>query len=103
MHAAPSDDSAVPLDAQLRSFLAEGAEVMVATDHDMVTDYTPLIRELGVAGRIASLAGQEITSSVSTPEAPYTFGHANAFPLPLLPRAVPPRCAPRTRAGACAT
>ena len=85
VHAAPSDDSAVPLEARVRSFLAEGAEVMVATDHEMVTDYTPLIRELGVAGRIASLAGQEITSSVSTAEAPYTFGHANAFPLPLRP------------------
>lgn len=85
VHAAPSDDSAVPLDARLRSFLAEGAEVLVATDHEMVTDYAPSIRELGVAGRIASLAGQEVTSSVSTPEAPYTFGHANAFPLPVRP------------------
>jgi hypothetical protein len=85
VHAAPSDDSAVPLDARLRSFLAEGAEVLVATDHETVTDYAPLIRELGVASRIASVAGQEVTSSVSTPEAPYTFGHANAFPLPVLP------------------
>lgn len=81
VHAAPSDDSAVPQDARLRSFLAEGAEVLVATDHETVTDYAPLIHELGVASRIASVAGQEVTSSVSTPEAPYTFGHANAFPL----------------------
>lgn len=85
VHAAPSDDSAVPVDARLRSFLAEGAEVLVATDHEMVTDYAPRIRDLGVADRITSFAGQEVTSSVSTPAAPYTFGHVNAFPLPVRP------------------
>src|SRR4030095_5316393 len=43
------------------------------------------IRAMGLAPQLASVIGQEITSSVSTPEAPYTFGHANAFPLPYRP------------------
>jgi hypothetical protein len=55
--------------------------VLVATDHDMITDYGPVIRELRLASAIASVAGQEVTSNVATPEAPHTFGHANAFPL----------------------
>lgn len=87
VHAAPSDDSALPLATRVATYLAEGAEVLVATDHDVVTDYAPLIRELGLAGEIASVVGQEISSSVPTPEAPYTFGHANAFPLPRDPAA----------------
>ena len=85
VHAAPSDDSALPLDLRVASYVAEGDEVLVATDHDHLTDYGPLIRELGLASRIASVVGQEVTSNVSTPEAPHTFGHANAFPLPYRP------------------
>jgi hypothetical protein len=85
VHAAPSDDSALPLAARVASFVAEGAEVMIATDHDVVTDYGPVIEELQLATAIASVVGQEVTSTVPTPEAPHTFGHANAFPLPRHP------------------
>ena len=62
-----------------------GGEVLVATDHDHLTDYAPSIRELGLASEIASVVGQEMTSSVATEAAPTTFGHANAFPLPYRP------------------
>ncbi len=87
VHAAPSPDTALALAARVTSFVAEGAEVLVATDHDMVTDYAPLIRELGLAGRMASLVGSEVTSEVKTEVAPFTLGHANAFPLPRAPLA----------------
>lgn len=79
VHAGPSDDSSFPLTRRLASYLAEGADVIVATDHDRVTDYSPLIRELGVAGRIASVVGSEITSTVIGGEVPYTAGHYNAL------------------------
>jgi hypothetical protein len=75
----------LPLAARVASFVAEGAEVMIATDHDVVTDYGPVIEELQLATAIASVVGQEVTSTVPTPEAPHTFGHANAFPLPRRP------------------
>ena len=87
VHAAPSPDTALALPARLASYAAEGAEVLVATDHDMVTDYAPLIRQLGLAGRMASIVGSEVTSEVKTEVAPFTLGHANAFPLPLDPLA----------------
>jgi hypothetical protein len=87
VHAAPSPDTALALPARLASFHAEGAEVLIATDHDMITDYAPLVRELGLAGRIASVVGSEITSEVKTEVAPFTIGHANAFPLPRDPLA----------------
>jgi len=87
VHAAPSPDTALSLPARLASFAAEGAEVLVATDHDMITDYAPLIRQLGLAGRMASVVGSEVTSEVKTSVAPFTLGHANAFPMPLAPLA----------------
>jgi hypothetical protein len=87
VHAAPSPDTALALPARLASYAAEGGEILVATDHDMLTDYAPLIRELGLAGRMASIVGSEVTSEVKTDVAPFTLGHANAFPLPLDPLA----------------
>lgn len=87
VHAAPSDDSALPLWLRLSSFVAEGCEILVATDHDHLTDYAPLIRDLQLGGAVASVTGQEVTSNVRTPEAPDTFGHANVFPLPFEPLA----------------
>jgi hypothetical protein len=87
VHAAPSPDTALALPARLASYSAEGAELLIATDHDMVTDYAPLIRQLGLAGRMTSIAGSEVTSEVKTEVAPFTIGHANAFPLPRDPLA----------------
>jgi hypothetical protein len=85
VHAAPSDDSAVPLELRLVSYVAQGAEVLVATDHDLVTDYGPLVRELGLEGRIVTVTGVEVTSSVKTAAVPFTMGHANVFPMPYQP------------------
>ena len=81
VHAEPSDDSTFPLGERAASFAAQGGEVLVATDHDRISDYGPLLRELGLAGQIASVAGSEITSTVHGEADPYTAGHYNVFPL----------------------
>lgn len=73
VHAINSPDSAVPNATRVASFAAEGVEVMVSTDHDFVTDFGPVVRELGLEGSMASLIGCEVT--------PFDFGHQNAFPL----------------------
>ncbi|MBW2231453.1 MAG: PHP domain-containing protein [Deltaproteobacteria bacterium] len=94
VHAAPSDDSALPLRRRIAAFAAQGADVIVSTEHDNVFDYGPLIRQLGLDDRIASLVGVEITSTSKGPNAPSTSGHANAFPLrrdPLAYRGGAPR------------
>jgi hypothetical protein len=87
VHAAPSDDSTVPMRRRLASFVAEGGEVIVSTDHDHVSDYAPLIDSLGLNKRVQSIVGLEVTSTVSTPAAPFTAGHSNVFPLPIAPLA----------------
>ncbi|WP_394828832.1 CehA/McbA family metallohydrolase [Pendulispora albinea] len=88
LHAAPSPDSSVSLEARLASLVSEGIDLAVATDHNHVTDYEPLARELKLS-QLATVRGDEITSAGSR-----LWGHFNAFPLPAPTRAaeeaVPP-------------
>ncbi len=69
------------------SFVAEGAEVLVATDHDQVSDLGPVVRALGLGEELATVAGVELSSSARTAAVPHTSAHANAFPIPHDPRA----------------
>lgn len=87
VHAAPSDDSTVPMHKRLASFVAEGGEVIVSTDHDHISDYAPLIDSLQLGSHVNSIVGLEITSTVSTPAAPFTAGHSNVLPMPRDPLA----------------
>ncbi|RMG17896.1 MAG: hypothetical protein D6729_07945 [Deltaproteobacteria bacterium] len=73
VHAINSPDSPVPNIERVLSFLAEGVDVIVSTDHDYVTDYAPIIESLGASKFIRSVAGDEVTS--------FEWGHFNAFPL----------------------
>ncbi len=80
VHAEPSHDSEVKLDDRVTSLVGEGIEFVAATDHDHVTDYTPIIERLAATTLVRSTTGVEITTS--------SWGHFNAFPYPLL--AAPP-------------
>jgi len=73
VHSVNSPDSPVPLDERVLTFLGEGVTVLVATDHDYITDYMPVIRSLGAEEFITSISGEEVT--------PWDWGHFNAFPL----------------------
>jgi hypothetical protein len=75
LHAVPSGDAPSLLSDRIRSLVASGVEVAVATDHNAVTDYRPVIADLGLSDRIFALSGDEITTR-DTP-----FGHFNAFPV----------------------
>lgn len=76
LHAMPSPDAPQPLADRVRALVATGVEVGVATDHNKVTDYKPVIAELGVGAYVASVVGDEITTRDPS------WGHFNAFPLP---------------------
>ncbi|MEZ4215867.1 MAG: CehA/McbA family metallohydrolase [Myxococcota bacterium] len=85
VHAAPSDDSTVPMATRLATFVAEGGEVIVSTDHDHVSDYAPLVARFGLRDRVRSIVGLEVTGVVRTEVVPASVGHHNVFPLPLRP------------------
>jgi hypothetical protein len=78
LHSVRSEDSNVPLEGRVISLVAEGVEVAVATDHDAITDYAPTIERLGARALLATIVGDEITTSEPN------FGHFNLFPVPTL-------------------
>jgi hypothetical protein len=69
---------------------AEGVEVAVASEHNVVADLEPIVRELHLESALVSIAGDELTTDSS--RAPW--GHANVWPMPL------PRDAGKPRGGA---
>jgi hypothetical protein len=73
LHSAPSNDTVVPVGGRIRSLAGEGVEWAIATDHNVVTDYAPVIRRLGLERWILSSIGEEITTNV--------FGHFNSWPF----------------------
>jgi len=73
VHAAASLDSRVPMRDRVHQFVADGVDLIVSTDHNVIADYAPLIAELGVSDLLASATGDEITTK--------TWGHFGAFPL----------------------
>src|SRR5262249_31809661 len=74
VHAAASLDSRVPMRDRVHQFVADGVDLIVSTDHNVIADYAPVIAELGVRDLLASATGDEITTR--------SWGHFGAFPLP---------------------
>ncbi len=73
IHSEMLTDSQIDLRSRLRAIAAEGIEVPISTDHDFVTDYTPVVQELGLGEFLKPQVGVE-TSSL-------TWGHVNTWPL----------------------
>ena len=74
VHAARSPDSRVPMQDRIYEFVADDVQLIVSTDHNVVSDYDPYIRELNAGRYITSAIGDELTTN--------GWGHFGAFPLP---------------------
>jgi hypothetical protein len=59
---------------RIYEFTADGVDLIVSTDHNVVSDYAPIIAELGAGHLITSLRGDELTTN--------GWGHHGVFPLP---------------------
>jgi len=81
VHSAESFDTSWPLAHQLIAFAANGAEVLVSTEHDRVVDPRPLVAALGLNDRLVAIPGVEITGSYAGGDTPFTLGHLNAYPM----------------------
>ena len=57
--------------------VAEGVEVAVASEHNIIADLQPIVRELGLESRLVEISGDELTTDTSH----RPWGHANVFPL----------------------
>jgi hypothetical protein len=86
VHGAASYDSAIPDRDRVTSFLAAGLDVVVATDHDVVTTYASMLDALGATHALAVIPGVEQTPNipwyyVPGHDLPRTLGHFNFWPL----------------------
>lgn len=77
IHSQPSTDSGLPIDQRVASCADEGLEVAVATDHNYVTDYAPVIAQTGLDPWLLGIPGMELTT--------FEMGHFNGYPLKVDP------------------
>ncbi len=73
VHSQFSLDSSLEIPERLLSYVGEGLEFVVSTDHNYVVDYEPMIEHLKVDQEIASAVGLELTT--------IDRGHFNAYPV----------------------
>ena len=73
VHAAASLDSKVPMRHRVFQFVADGVDLLVSTDHNVVASYAPIVAELGAGDLLATATGDEITTK--------SWGHFGSFPL----------------------
>jgi len=86
VHGRASFDSGIPDVDRVRSFVAQGVDVIAATDHDVIGDYTAVVAELGLEDRVAVMGGLEATQlipwlDVDGEDLPRVIGHFNFWPL----------------------
>ena len=62
MHTNKSDGR-VGVPERIKSVVAEGVDVAVATDHNNITDYYPVLQKLGLNKYLAVIPGSEVTVS----------------------------------------
>jgi hypothetical protein len=76
-HTILSADSPVATRDRVLANAAEAVDVAVASEHNVVVDLAPLVRELGMSRFVVSIPGDELTTDASKKP----WGHANVFPL----------------------
>ncbi len=76
MHTRKSDGS-VSIEERIRSVVAEGVDAAVATDHNLIIDYSEALKKLKLDRYLAVIPGNEVT----TPD----VLHFNAYPLEVRP------------------
>ena len=73
IHAVASHDSGISLETRVATMVSEGVEFMSSTDHDVITDYRPVIERMGL--------GQWVQASVGLETTTIEIGHYLGFPF----------------------
>jgi hypothetical protein len=77
-HTMFSADAPVATRDRMVANVAEGVEIAVATDHNVVANLEPIVKELQLERELVSIPGDELTTDASA----HPWGHANVFPMP---------------------
>lgn len=73
VHSIPSHDSGVTLPVRVSTMVAEGVEYFSSNDHDQITDFDPVIEDMGLEPWVSATIGLEVTT--------IEVGHFLGFPL----------------------
>ncbi|MBI4818576.1 MAG: CehA/McbA family metallohydrolase [Deltaproteobacteria bacterium] len=72
VHGSKSLDADADRRLRVLGAVAEGLDLLVSTDHDIVTDYRPLLERVGLDAKLTTATGMEASP---------LWGHINSFPL----------------------
>jgi hypothetical protein len=81
VHSGKSFDNNLGIVPRIKSYIAQGAEVLVATEHDTIFNFTAIIESMGLSSELKTVTGTELTNELGNPASPFGLGHANIFPL----------------------
>jgi len=86
VHSGASFDSSFPERERALTFVTQGVDVIAATDHDVVTDFTPHLEALGISDQVRVMPGVESTGEIlffqpPGETIPKVMGHFNFWPL----------------------
>jgi len=70
VHSEFSIDSEMPRESRVKAMIAEGLDFFSSTEHDVFTDFTDIIDEMGASGLFSSSVGNEVS---------LLFGHFNCL------------------------
>ena len=73
VHSSPSPDSEVSPNERITTAAATGLEVVVSTDHEIITDLQPAITATNLDAWVATVIGQEVTATLPN--------HTIAYPI----------------------
>ncbi len=73
VHSIPSHDSGITLETRVTTMVSEGVEFFTSTDHDQITDFSPVIESMGLEPWVSASVGLEVTT--------IEVGHFLGFPL----------------------
>src|SRR5262249_10466992 len=73
VHAENSFDSGLRMSERVTSFLAEDMDFLSSSDHDVLSQYAPLLQSLGVRKRLGSQVGVDVTTQ--------ELGHFIGWPM----------------------
>jgi hypothetical protein len=76
-HSMLGADAPVSIRDRVISNVAEGVEIAVASEHNYVADFSPVVRELKLEASLVTIPGNEITTDALKKP----WGHVNVFPI----------------------
>jgi hypothetical protein len=76
-HTMLSADAPVSTVDRVIANVAEGVEIAVASEHNVIADLEPIVKDLGLGPELVSIPGDELTTDACR----RPWGHANVFPL----------------------